>query len=222
MDYIQNIMQLYNLSKDDMAGYKEEIITFEKEKNIILPKMLREYYVKLGKVDRVNDSFNHLLRLEELYLSADRYFIFYEENQSVVSWGIQESDLYREDPPIFASYDAESIQPEWFLDSDSLGDFLLTMACWNGVLGGLSYSANTENVITDKVLTMIETNRKELKNITRQYLRLFTNDYSEVIVFTTDVDTKVNGIFIGTEDEDRFLKMIDRIDIKWDYRSDKN
>jgi hypothetical protein len=224
MNYLQKIRRLYALSETASFGFAEtEIIALEKRLNIILPSALREYYLILGKNQQVNDSFNRLLKpTGEIDFSADRHLIFYEENQCVVYWGIKELDLLQQNPPVYGNYDPINLTENWFADSSTTEDFLLSMAFWNGVLGGLNFNANTTSLIdlTPFTIDRIAANFIELEGLTNQHLRYFTNNFSAVIALTTNEAAEINGLYIGSSDRTAYDAIIDLLNINWNYRSD--
>ena len=226
MTYQEKIRQLYGLDETKNYGFSEtEILELEKKEGLTLPKILREYYLTLGKNKEINFSFNRLLKPKnQAGFSNDKHFVFYEENQSVVFWGIKEQDLQLENPCVYGNYDAVNLTQEWFVDSLSTENFLLSMAFWNGVLGGLKFNANTEaeNDLTEIVINQVEENWTEIKGITNQQLRFFTNDFTDIIVFTTDLNSKINGLFIGSNDKKKYKNIINTLKIEWDYRTDRD
>lgn len=214
-------MALYNLSEVQNFGFNEtEIQKVEERLNITLPKSLKQYYLTLGKNKAINETFNRLLPPDQIDFTDNKYLVFYEENQAVVIWGIQEKDLSSDNPKVYASYDNE--RAEWILDSDTTENFLLSMAYWNGVLGGLKYTANVSKELSQEVINKVEQNWKEQKDITQQMLRFFTNDNLEILVLTTDHGQGINGLYIGSNDKERYEGIIKKLDIKWDYRSDQD
>lgn len=226
MTYQQKIRKLYKLDELKKYGFSEkEIVELEKREGLILPKILREYYLLLGKNKEINFSFNRLLKpTNQAGFSNDKHFVFYEENQSAVFWGIKEQDLKLDNPCVYGNFDAVGLTQEWFIDSPTTEDFLLSMALWNGVLGGLKFNANTEakNDLTKAVVNKVEENWTEIKGITNQQLRFFTGDFSEIIAFTTDLNSKINGLFIGSNDKKKYKHIIDTLKIEWDYRTDRD
>ena len=96
------------------------------------------------------------------------------------------------------------------------------MAFWNGVLGGLKFNANTETDLTEIVINQVEDNWTEIKGITNQQLRFFTTDFSDIIVFTTDLNSKINGIYMGSNNHKKYKNIIETLKIEWDYRSDRD
>jgi hypothetical protein len=102
MNYLGKIRRLFQLPEEESSGFSEtEIAAVEQSLNIKLPAVLREYYLIIGKNEKVNDSHNKLLGPDTIYFTEDRYLVFYEENQGVVQWGIKESDLSIGNPSVW-------------------------------------------------------------------------------------------------------------------------
>jgi hypothetical protein len=226
MNYIQKIKLLYNLLENYDYGISEnEIIAIENNLKIKLPKILREYYLKLGKNKIINNSFNRLLEPKEIgFTENNKYLVFYEGNQGVVYWALNKNDVENEDPKVYASYDPNDLTQEWFMDSETTENFLLSMAYWNGALEGLNFLANYSNDsgIDNNVIKYIEKNFTEIKNITNQQLRFFTDNDIEIIALTFESKNKYNGIYIGTNNQETYKNLLEKINIKWDYRSDED
>jgi hypothetical protein len=223
MHYLEIIHKLYNLPEDANAGYtEEELSALELRLKITIPDVLRRYYKILGRNGHVNDSFNRLTSLGEIGFSEDGHLVFYEENQAVVLWGIAQEDIAAANPPVYGTYDSN--RAEWFMDSDTMEHFLLSMAWWNGALGGLNYTAFTdlEEDLAPEKLSLVTTHWKEQAGVSNQLLRFFTNDYAEIIVFTIDEEARVNAIYFGTNKEDRYREVIHQLDMEWSYRSDRD
>ena len=56
-------------------------------------------------------------------------------------WAIRKEDLNNPNPPVWGDYGSET-DPDWVLETQTLSDFWLYMAIYNGVMGGLPYNAN--------------------------------------------------------------------------------
>jgi hypothetical protein len=226
MDYIQKIKLLYNLTPNNNYGISEnEIVLMEDNLKIKLPKILREYYLALGNDENINNSFNRLFEPKEIYFTEDKnYLVFYEENQGVVYWAINKNDMESENPKVYGNYDPDDLTQDWFIDSETTDNFLLSMAYWNGVLEGLDFSANYSNDsgIDSNIIKSIENNFVEIKGITNQQSRFFTDKDIEIIALTFDIKNNYNGIYIGTNNEKAYKNILEKINIEWDYRSDKD
>lgn len=221
MTYFQKIRHLYNIPENEDHGFAEsEIEALEKKLNIALPAKLREYYLTLGRHEAINYSHNRLLQPgEEIGFSPDKYLIFYEENQAVVNWGIKKDDLSNANPPVYGCYADADGNTNWYLELPTTEACLLMLAVYNGVLGGLTYNANCLEAIDADTVNYIKGNWQECTDISNNTQRIFTRDYSEMISLSFDSEQNCSGIFIGTNDEDRFDKMLDNLDVDWFYVS---
>lgn len=226
MHYLEIIRRLYALDEITSFGYNEtDILQAEKKQCIAFPAVLRSYYLTVGKHPAINQTFNRLLHPEtETGFSNDNHFVFYEENQGVVFWGIRKEDMTLDNPPTYGNYDAINLSDEWFLDNETLDNFLLSMALWNGVLGGLPLVANTTSPsdLEKTNFTAIEKRWNELKGITKQNLRFFSNSYSEMIAVTTNEDGVMNGIYVGANDSASFSDVLDFFKMEWDYSVERD
>ncbi|MDR1199535.1 MAG: hypothetical protein LBK94_11105, partial [Prevotellaceae bacterium] len=130
MDHIQKIKLLYNLTKNKNHGISEnEIVLMENNLKIKLPKILREYYLELGNNENINNSFNRLFEPKEISFTEDKkYLVFYEENQGVVYWAINKNDMESDNPKVYGNYDPDDLTQDWFIDSETTDNFLLSMA----------------------------------------------------------------------------------------------
>lgn len=223
MHYLQIIHKLYNLTEDANHGYPEAAIAaLEDRLQVKLPASLRQYYLSLGKNKVVNDSFNRLTSLGEIGFSEDEHLVFYEENQAVVLWGIARAELQQDNPAVYGTYD--SAREEWFVDAATTENFLLSMAWWNGALGGLPHTAFTdlEEDLTNEHIAAVTANWQEQKGVSNQLLRFFTNDYEDIIVLTTEQDGQVNGVYIGAHSEERYHLILNTLHMEWCYRTDRD
>lgn len=219
MTYSQKIRHLYNIAGD--YGFNQsEIAALEECLGITLPEKLREYYLTLGKHQALNYSYNRLLKPnQEIGFSPDEYLVFYEENQVVVYWGIKKEDLTLPNPPIYGNYSSDELNPDWHLENATTEGFLLLMAVYNGVLGGLAYNANSLEPVSPEVVTCVQNNWEELKDISNEVQKIYTRDYEEMVSLSFDGQQSCTGIFIGTNNRDAFDSMLNKLDIGWSYVS---
>lgn len=219
MNYLGKIRRLFQLPEEESSGFSEtEIAAVEQSLNIKLPAVLREYYLIIGKNEKVNDSHNKLLGPDTIYFTEDRYLVFYEENQGVVQWGIKESDLSIGNPSVWGNYD--TIQKSvWHQETETLEDFFLSMAVYNGTLGGLLYNANSFSPVTPETVKLIPRDWSEVPEISWEKQKVYTDNYYSVISLSFNEMNECNAVFAGTSLEDRFEKILDLPDIDWSYIS---
>lgn len=78
----------------------------------------------------------------------DGFLIFCEENQHVGKWGFME-DSNQDDPPVYQGW-LDGSKKRWEIDKQSISEFLIAMAYWQAVNGGLSYNHYYSGVIPSK------------------------------------------------------------------------
>lgn len=220
MDYLQKIRRLYNLPKEESLGFSEgEISAVEDRLNVHLPEELKNYYLTLGKNEKINYSYNRLLKpKKEISFSKDRYLMIFEENQSVVSWGIKEEDLSLDNPPVWGNSGTEE-DPAWYLETNSLADFFLLMAVYNGTFGGLKYNANYFGEVDSKTVQSIEENWILVPEISYEKQKVYTRNFYDIVSVSIDDDDKCSAVFIGSSDQSYFDKILDKIEVDWSYTS---
>ena len=220
MTISQKIKQLYNLDESiNSFGYEEvELTEVEKRLELNLPEKLRAYYLTLGKNTSINNTHNNLFKPTEIGFSNDMYLMFYEENQSVVSWGIKHTDLELDNPPVWGNYGSNEL-PDWQLEANTTELFLLLMAIVNGTLGGLKYNANSFETVKPEVVRTIKMSWTEIEEISWNKQKMYTNDFKEVISLSFDEKENCTAIFTGTNNKHRFDNLIDSLKIKWSYIS---
>ncbi|GAA3745343.1 MULTISPECIES: SMI1/KNR4 family protein [Flavobacterium] len=220
MNYIQKIKRLYNLSENENYGFSEDqILNLEKTLNVNLPSKLKEYYLELGNEENLNYSFNRLLKPEnEIGFSDDDFLVFYEENQNVAFWGIKKEDLSQDNSPVYGNYDTIE-KSDWEIETETIEDFFLLMAVFNGTLGGLQFNGNYLGEIDLQIVKFIEENYTLVPNISRENQKVYTDDFYEVISLSFDQENNCTGAFIGSSDQERFDAVLDNMCIDWSYLS---
>ncbi|MGN1100625.1 MAG: hypothetical protein ACI4RG_00420 [Huintestinicola sp.] len=108
-----------------------------RELDLSVPAALKDYYEELGKYG-FNRAYNTLLSESEL-IHMGEYTAFYTENQDSVRWCYKNSH-FGDDPPVFQTADGES----FYREADKISEFLISMACFQGLMGGLPYSDEYE------------------------------------------------------------------------------
>ena len=227
---MENIKKLYNLTPKNCKGFSEaQLLKAEKRLRITLPEEFREYYLQLGATESVNQSFNSLATPEQLYFDGD-FLCFCEENQGVVMWAIRKEDLANPNPPIWGNYGSKT-HPDWIQETQTLSDFWLYIAIYNGTLGGLPYNANAmggwnieDFEVPEQAVAHIEKQYTELTSLSWKGQRVFTDkDFTIVIVISIHRETaRATAIFIGSAQQELFDTLLDDMEnfgLQWDYTS---
>ena len=133
------LKKLFNI--DSPCGYEESDLARWSEKYGAVPKVLKDYYMEVGKHKDLNNAHDFLLSPAQFedYEEAE-YLVFYSENQGGTVWGVKKEDVKKEDvkkdnPPVYGN----SGEEEWFLTANSVCEFLLSMAHLQAVIS-MSYS----------------------------------------------------------------------------------
>lgn len=217
MTYKTIITRLFAL-EGLVPGYTPEAIAAaERRLGCMLPDVLRDYYLTLGRNKALNATHNRLLEPEEIYFSGSGHLVFYEENQAVAVWGIAAAHLAQEDPPVWGAYDMD--REEWFEDAGAITDFLLSMAYSQAAMGGLPFSAFAESV-SPNALAAIEQHWTEQVGLTRQYLRFFTHDHHEILLLTTDELGKPGSLYVAANNKNAYRRIMALDNMVWDDQMD--
>ena len=227
---VKNIKNIFHLASKDCKGFSEEqFLEAEKRLAVKFPQVFREYYLQLGATKSVNQSYNSLATPQQLYFAGD-YLCFCEENQGVAVWAIRKEDLNNPNPPIWGNYGTET-NPDWIQETDTLSDFWLYIAIYNGTLGGLPYNANAMGgwdmegfEVPEQVISYIEKQYTELTFLNWKGQRTFTNaDFEIVITLAIHRDpNRATAIFIGSAQQELFDILLDAMEnfgLEWGYTS---
>ena len=227
---VKNIKNLFHLAPKDYKGFSEEqLLEAEKRLAVKFPQVFREYYLQLGATESVNQSFNSLATPEQLYFDGD-FLCFCEENQGAVMWAIHKEDLNNSNPPVWGNYGSETA-PNWIQETQTLSDFWLYIAIYNGTLGGLPYNANAmggwemeDFEVPEQAVAYIEKQYNTLTELCWEGQRVFTDkDFTIVIVLSIHQETKrATAIFIGSAQQELFDTLLDNMEnfgLQWNYTS---
>ena len=99
-----------------------------------LPELLREFYQMTSHADAVNCVQDRLLAPDELEIRTGA-LCFYVESQGQSLWGILSDNHSCADPPVHRTLADEPLL--WELEETSLSRFLIGMAYWQALEGGL-------------------------------------------------------------------------------------
>jgi hypothetical protein len=134
------------------CGYTEKDLAYWIEVYGGIPTVLREYYLEFGKHEALNNSHDFLIKPEQFqeYDDSD-YLIFYSENQGVSVWGIKKEEVREDNPPVYENYG----DAEWHLTSDSISEFLISMAHFQGLMC-MAYCSEVDMDISQEQAKQIE------------------------------------------------------------------
>jgi hypothetical protein len=102
---------------------------------IQLPIALRDYYLVAGKEKIFNHSFNRLCSPSDWEVHAGK-LIFFEENQTVVVWGVPASKEAASDPVVFQCPLVSGELDKWYSEKIRCSAFLKFMIHLQAAYGG--------------------------------------------------------------------------------------
>lgn len=97
------------------------------ERDLQIPRALFDYYSTVG-YHWINRKEHRLRPIEELDW-YESWLVFMDDDQGLVSWGIQKQDLSDPDPVVWQGILGEEI--DWIKDDATLSHFLIDMCRWN-------------------------------------------------------------------------------------------
>jgi len=222
MDFIEHIKLLYKTPSELVCGYKEkEILETENKLGIKFPEVLRTFYLKLGRHENFinidEDKYLFFIRLDKLNdvgfnkALSDFYYIAVDDECN--NYYININDLNKKNPKVSIfcktlNMDLNLLNEEFtFIETVEL--FLIFLAGWNGIHGGLKYRTNiTKEISTENdFLLNLENNWIEIKGFRSAHLRMFTSDYKDVIIMSPSKYPKTNFIGFGSNYEENFNKI---------------
>lgn len=111
----------------------------EKRLGTVISKTLVEFYRLVGDCNAIMSGFNSFVPFENLNVDENAV-IFCHENQDVVFWAILRDSVDLDDPPVVQGNPDEV--GRWYPECRKLSMFLLSMACWQCVNGGLPFAVS--------------------------------------------------------------------------------
>lgn len=107
----------------------------ENKLGIQLPKALRDYYLVACKEKIFNHSFNRLCSPSDWEVHSGK-LIFFEENQTVVVWGVPASKGAASDPVVFQCPLVRGELDKWYSEKIRCSEFLKFMIHLQAAYGG--------------------------------------------------------------------------------------
>lgn len=103
----------------------QSIEVAEKKLNVKFPEALKDFYLNVGRISLFTDAFEFFAKPKQIYIKSNK-LVFLEENQAVLSWGINLDDLGKDIVPVYHSPNIGDADNEviWYTEALPLPEFL--------------------------------------------------------------------------------------------------
>lgn len=214
--YQELVARLYQPLSSGDGFSDDEVTSAERRLGFRLPGLLREFYLLAGKRTDLNHAHNQLVHPKDLQLEDER-LVFYEENQAVCLWGVRAEDLDVADPPVARGDSMEGF-PQWVWGPhfERLSSFLLTMLCWQGVMGGMTHHAVVSGIGARVEATIGARWRALDVDAPEGEIRAYTGGGQ--ILCLVGTQPRVD-LYAGARNEKGLAEIEELLDVAWDYSS---
>jgi hypothetical protein len=171
-----------------------------------IPKLLKEFYITVGKLDIFMSSFQRFIKPEDLFYE-DGKLVFLEENQKVCFWGVDKEN--KEDNPLV--YQVQNIDNAvWYSEEILLSDFLQMIMYGQCAEGGYQFSGAIYDMDQAELSEFIEeiTTKNWQKVVDHNNWIIYEND-RKLIWYFTDEDGNLSEdypLFVSTQTKEDFLE----------------
>jgi len=210
----ETIKELFDINENSFGFPEEKILEAEERLGVRFPKILKAYYEQLGTHRKLNKTQNRLISLNKIEIDEYGFLIFYAENQQVVVWGIQKEDMNLTNPKVYRKEDKK-----WHLDSNLLSTFLTSMAFMQAIFA-FDFHANVCGVEPEYMKLISENYRKTNEEFPLWNVNFYRNKATELISLFRDTDQL--DLFISAKNQSDFKAITDKINIDWDYHSERD
>lgn len=103
----------------------DAINSAESKLGVKLPPVLREFYQSVGKMPIFTDAFEFFAQPKQIYIKSNK-LIFLEENQAMLSWGIDLNEINSDEVKVYHSPNIGEAEKNvvWHTETLLLPDFL--------------------------------------------------------------------------------------------------
>lgn len=196
----------------------QSIEVAEKKLEVKFPEALKDFYLNVGKIGLFTDAFEFFAKPKQIYVKANK-LVFLEENQAVLSWGVDLNDLGKDVIPVYHSPNIGDQENDvvWYTEALPLPEFLELIMYYQSVsadagiqtktkggypLSYVGYKSDLENAeIWDKFQK--DLSDKWEKVVDGNGLVIYWSKYGLLLYYSVqDLDTDVDDlIYLSTRKE---------------------
>lgn len=210
--FFDRLKQIYSV--EEFCGYTDEDIDYIKSLFGNIPKVLEEYYRKVGRTEAfyyVQDTWllpEHFKKWK--WTQKSDHMILLNENQGVCRAGIKREDLTLDNPPVYVTNDDKN----WVLCADTVSEFLSAALAYEAVFA-FEFCSDDIYELTGEEFSLIESRLKkypfELKNWIDVNIKLYYNDNDNLLAVLDGNDDDYFQMFYGASSQQGYEKLFDLI-----------
>lgn len=210
--FFDRLKQIYSV--EEFYGYTDEDIDYIKSLFGNIPKVLEEYYRKVGRTEAfyyVQDTWllpEHFKKWK--WTQKSDHMILLNENQGVCRAGIKREDLTLDNPPVYVTNDDKN----WALCADTVSEFLSAALAYEEVFA-FEFCSDDIYELTGEEFSLIESRLKkypfELKNWIDVNIKLYYNDSDNLLAVLDGNDDDYFQMFYGASSQQGYEKLFDSI-----------
>lgn len=191
MQYFSKLKELFKIT--ETIGFSQEEISSAIERFNSLPKVLIQYYQEMGKHEILNHAQNNLLSPNKL-TEIGNYVIFYTENQYVAQWGISKKDLFKENPPVYVTYNEKTFLKE----TETLSDFLISSGYLHACFGLEFFNEELIEINEEQYQQIVSKYTKCLEQLSEWLPAEFYQNHNDDIIY---IDSNYDLMFASSSEE---------------------
>lgn len=123
----------------------QSIEVAEKKLGVKLPQALKDFYLTVGKISLFTDGFEFFAKPKQIYIKGNK-LVFLEENQAVLSWGVDLEDLSKDIVPVYHSPNIGESEDDviWYTEALPLPEFLELIMYYQAASADADIQAKTK------------------------------------------------------------------------------
>lgn len=123
----------------------QSIEVAEKKLNVGFPKALKDFYLSVGRISLFTDAFEFFAKPKQIYIKSNK-LVFLEENQAVLSWGVDLEDIDKDIVPVYHSPNIGDSENEviWYTEALPLPEFLELIMFYQAASADADIQSKTE------------------------------------------------------------------------------
>jgi len=157
-------------------GIQESVLLEEEKRlNIQIPSILCELYLNVGNNVLFIDGFNHFAQMNELFVK-DNKLVFLQENQSVMYWAVDLTDLKTVYQTTNQNFDGAV---EWFKEDVAIDRFIEMMLYFQCVMSDESFHTKAKSGF--RYFASLDINEYYKNEKSKRFINKLNDTYKNIV-----------------------------------------